>query len=168
MWRGKLLTVSKPLLKQSPVTTHCKMCHAWAVCPKRWVVLRTSCASSTPDVADSNWSARWRQRVTQKLPAFQQASLTPPALLCFQSATIKVSITLMSDPPGGHKPQRAGAKQRRSSCSAFTYWPITAGAINWRRVESRTSGPWSSPDIQITRHLTLCVAYGRNKWNLLT
>lgn len=168
MWRDKLITVSELLLKQSAVTAHCQGAMRWPSalkdgwCRGRAAPLPLQMSPTQTDQPDDGGG--WHRNCRP----FQQASLTPPALLCFQSATIKVSITLMSGPPGAHKPQKAGAKQRRCSCSAFTYWPITAGAINWSRVESCTSGPWSSPDIQIIQHLTLCVAYGRNKWNLLT
>lgn len=136
---------------------------------------------STPDVAESNPSsqvtAAW---VTHKSPGLPADEPHCDGLLCSQSAAIKVSITLMSGPLGGYKLQKeAGAKQKKerkkkegerdSSCSNFTYWPMAGGGSKAEQSgKLHISSLIFSRDPKITRHPTLCVAYGRNKWNLLT
>lgn len=168
MWRGKLITVSEPLLKKRPVTTHCQgamrgpsaLKDGW--CCGRAVFLSLQMSPTQTDQPDdgSGWHRKGR-------PSNRRPSLC--RLCCvFNPLQSKCPSHLCQAHQGDISRKEQVQRQRHSSCSAFTYWPITAGAINWSRVESCTSGPWSSPDIQITQHLTLCVAYGRNKWNLLT
>lgn len=57
--------------------------------------------------------------LTHKSPGLPADEPRCDGLLCYQSAAIKVSITLMSGPAGGYKPQKeAGAKQKKKEWKA--------------------------------------------------
>lgn len=131
-----------------------------------------SSVSSTPDVTNSNSYTRWQRRVTQISLALERDIPHSTVLLFFLFTSIKVSITLMSGPPGdisrgrqvqskggpaaalclltnhccSNKPKHCGRLHSDIGSLIFTWYPNRT-ALN-----------------------ALCVTnpYGCNKWNLLT